>query len=83
MPFVLFTIEKRSFEGPVYHFVVYSMLLLSCFAGIQSNPGSGTNAQQSAITIHVSKSGLFSGLAHNHIVVAPVARAAVDPSRLR
>ena len=38
--------------------------------------------QQSAITIKVFKSGLFSGFAHNHVVVAPIARAALDTTKL-
>jgi len=38
--------------------------------------------QQSSITIKAFKSGLFSGFAHNHVVVAPIARVAVDPSRM-
>jgi polyisoprenoid-binding protein YceI len=38
--------------------------------------------QQSAITIHVFKSGLLSGFAHDHIVVAPVSHAAIDPAGL-
>ncbi len=41
-----------------------------------------SSPQQSAITIRVSKSGLFSGFAHNHIVVAPIAQAAVDPAHM-
>jgi polyisoprenoid-binding protein YceI len=39
-------------------------------------------AQQSTITVHVFKSGLFSAFAHNHIVVAPVSHAAIDPAHL-
>src|SRR5262249_35834987 len=34
--------------------------------------------QQSSITIKVSKSGLFSAMAHDHVVVAPIARAQID-----
>lgn len=33
---------------------------------------------RSTITVHVYKSGLFSALAHNHIIKAPIAAASVD-----
>ena len=39
-------------------------------------------AQQSTITVHVFKSGLFSAFAHNHIVVAPVSHATIDATHL-
>ena len=35
-------------------------------------------AQRSLITIHVGKTGMFSGLGHNHTVTAPISRAAID-----
>jgi len=39
--------------------------------------------QQSAVAIHVFKTGLFSGFAHNHVVVAPVGGASMDPEGLK
>jgi polyisoprenoid-binding protein YceI len=61
-------------------------LLVSLLAGFklaaQSHESAAPRTQRSAITIRVSKSGLFSGFAHNHIVVAPVSRASIDPARL-
>ncbi|HMF89655.1 MAG TPA: YceI family protein [Candidatus Angelobacter sp.] len=36
----------------------------------------------SVITIHVHKSGLFSGFGHNHTVTAPVTRGTIDPQGL-
>src|SRR6185312_3147840 len=33
---------------------------------------------RSIVTIHVYKSGLFSALAHNHIIKAPIATGSVD-----
>ena len=48
----------------------------------QSQEQAPPKPQQSTITIKVFKSGLFSGFAHNHVVVAPVAKATIDPSRL-
>jgi polyisoprenoid-binding protein YceI len=38
---------------------------------------------ESAVTIHVFKSGLFSGFAHNHVVIAPVGGASIDPTGLK
>jgi len=63
--------------------ILYSIILLTGFwpaAQPQGNAASG--AQQSAITIRVFKSGLFSGFAHNHVVVAPIAQATADPARM-
>lgn len=36
-------------------------------------------ARNSTITIHVGKTGLFSGLGHDHTISAPVSRAVIDP----
>src|SRR5690348_1582783 len=37
-----------------------------------------TSRPQSTITIHVGKSGLFSGFGHDHTISAPIERAAID-----
>ena len=34
--------------------------------------------RQSTITIHVGKSGLFSGFGHNHVISAPIEHAVID-----
>jgi polyisoprenoid-binding protein YceI len=60
-------------------FLVLNTLLLSAVAAAQT---ADTAPQRSAITIRVFKAGLFSGLAHNHVVVAPIAQAKVDPAGL-
>lgn len=57
------------------------LLLFSLCAAQSSNVGAA-KSQQSSITIKVSKSGLFSGFAHDHVVVAPIAHADIDPQRL-
>lgn len=57
------------------------ILLVVSLCAAQSNNSTPT-AQQSAITVKVFKSGLFSGFAHDHVIVAPIARADVDPARL-
>jgi polyisoprenoid-binding protein YceI len=57
----------------------FAVLILSVLASAQSSD----NAQQrSAVTIRVFKSGLFSGFAHNHVVIAPISQARVDPAAL-
>jgi polyisoprenoid-binding protein YceI len=56
-------------------------LLTGLMLGAQSQE-QAPKPQQSAITIKVFKSGLFSGFAHNHVVVAPVSHAAIDPAHL-
>ena len=58
-----------------------SILILSALAFAQTAQ-TAESAPRSAITIHVSKSGLFSGFAHNHIVVAPITQANVNPRNM-
>lgn len=55
------------------------ILLLASLCAAQSNSPA---PRQSAITIKVFKSGLFSGFAHDHVIVAPIARAEIDSARL-
>ena len=38
----------------------------------------GAQTPRSTITIHVGKSGVFSGFGHDHVVVAPIAHGSVD-----
>jgi polyisoprenoid-binding protein YceI len=52
--------------------------------------GASATAQQvpidtarSAATVHVYKSGLFSGLAHNHVIKAPIASGTLDVEHRR
>jgi len=56
------------------------ILLLTAVCVAQSNNYSAPHP--SAITVKVSKSGLFSGLAHDHVIVAPIARAGIDAQHL-
>ena len=58
------------------------MLLLAASMAAQSKSAptpSTSKPQESAVTIHVFKAGLFSGLAHNHVVLAPIGGASIDP----
>jgi hypothetical protein len=57
----------------------FAVLILSVLASAQSSDNA---RQRSEITIRVFKSGLFSGFAHNHVVVAPIAKANVNPEGL-
>jgi polyisoprenoid-binding protein YceI len=57
-------------------------LLGSLLPAAQTQENATPKTQQSAITIKVFKSGLFSGFAHNHVVVAPIAKAAIDTAKL-
>ncbi len=57
------------------------ILLMVSLCAAQSN-NSRPTAQQSTITVKAFKSGLFSGFAHDHVIVAPIARADVDSARL-
>jgi len=43
------------------------------------SPPAPAKPHESAVTIHVFKAGLFSGLAHNHLVLAPIGGASVEP----
>jgi hypothetical protein len=55
------------------------LLLLVLLAGAIRPAGQSQSRQpKSTITIHVAKSGLFSAFAHNHTIVVPIARVAVD-----
>lgn len=58
------------------------LLLASWMLTAHTQESAAAKAPQSAITIKVFKSGLFSGFAHNHVVVAPIAKATIDPARL-
>jgi YceI-like protein len=51
------------------------------FIGIAMLCAISARAQQrSQITIHAGKSGMFSGLGHNHTVVAPISSAVINTS---
>ena len=58
------------------------IFILSGLIAPQSPNNATPASKSSVITIHVFKSGLFSGLAHNHVVVAPISQANVDPTAL-
>jgi len=52
------------------------LLLMLVFAAVAAA------AQRSLITVHVGKSGMFSGFGHDHTVTAPVSQAAIDAKNL-
>ena len=59
------------------------MLIFSAIMAAQAGNHPQTKPQQSAVTIHVFKAGLFSGFAHNHVVLAPLGGASMDPEGLK
>jgi polyisoprenoid-binding protein YceI len=68
---------------------LYSVVLLAAatFALPLENPSraavwTAAEGSGSIITIHVHKTGLFSGLGHNHTITAPVTRGKIDPKGL-
>ncbi len=58
------------------------IFILSALIAPQSPSNATAAAKTSVITIHVFKSGLFSGFAHNHVVVAPISQVNIDPTAL-
>lgn len=58
---------------------VVCVFLLAMNQGAKKEKG---GPHSSAITVHVFKTGLFSGFAHNHTIRAPVSRAALDAKGL-
>jgi hypothetical protein len=63
----------RSFLAPL---IIVSLAVV-LFAGPQET-GEAIDTQRSSITIHVGKSGVFAGAAHEHWVNAPIATGMVD-----
>jgi hypothetical protein len=59
------------------------MLILGAVLTAQTQKTIAAKPQESAVTIHVFKSGLFSGFAHNHVVLAPIGGASMDPEGLK
>src|SRR5215469_18495262 len=51
------------------------LTLISQLAAAQSVP---IDAEQSKLTVHVEKTGLFSAFAHNHVIEAPIASGQLD-----
>jgi len=58
------------------------LLFIALMLATPSRDAAQPKPLQSTITIHVFKSGLFSGFAHNHIVVAPINHSNIDPTHL-
>lgn len=60
--------------------LVYCFMILATFAvAAPHHLAAQTAPRNSTITIHVGKTGLFSGFGHNHTISASIARAAIDP----
>ena len=61
---------------------ICSLLAALALAAVQTPSGAPQAEHRSTITIKVSKSGIFSGFAHNHVVVAPIAKAEINAEKL-
>lgn len=57
-------------------------IALAMLAGNCSAASTPVDAQRSSLTIRVFKKGLFSGLAHDHEIAAPLSSGAVDLAAL-
>jgi len=63
--------------------VCCKFLLAGILAASQTVIGAPqASTPHSLITVHAYKSGLFSGFAHNHTIIAPIAQGAIDPRNL-
>lgn len=61
---------------------ICSLLVVLALASAQAPAESAQTEHRSTITIKVFKSGIFSGFAHNHVVVAPIAKAEINPTAM-
>jgi len=62
--------------------MAWKFLWAALLLGASIPAPSQKTAKRSLITIHVGKTGFFSGLAHNHTVIAPVEQVSIDASHL-
>jgi polyisoprenoid-binding protein YceI len=65
------------------YYSIFSVIFL-CAAALSAalSTSAAQTDHHSIITIKVFKSGIFSGFAHNHIVVAPIAKAEINAEKL-
>src|ERR687888_616416 len=56
------------------------VLLSSCLVAIAAVP-KVIDTQQSVMTVHVYKSGVFSAFGHNHEIAAPIAEGSFDEEK--
>jgi polyisoprenoid-binding protein YceI len=78
--------EADSLIGTVVGWKRFWIFLMAGLLGslplaAQTQENAAPTPKQSAITIKVFKSGLFSGFAHNHVVIAPIDRATIDTAK--
>jgi polyisoprenoid-binding protein YceI len=67
--------EIHLVERLAYCFMLLATLEVAAAHGVPEQ----TATRNSTITIHVGKTGLFSGLGHNHTISAPISRAIINP----
>ena len=62
----------------LYKLIFAAALLVAIPSAAQS---AAIDATRSTVTVRVYKTGLFSALAHNHIIKAPIASGSIDPQQ--
>lgn len=62
-------------------FAVLALTVLALAAEPQSQPATSVNLQRSTMRVYVYKQGLFSFLADNHVIDAPIASGSFDAQR--
>src|ERR1700743_104525 len=61
---------------------IFSGIVLCVLALSAAQLASAQTERRSAIALKVFKAGIFSGFAHNHVVVAPIAKAEINAEKL-
>jgi polyisoprenoid-binding protein YceI len=75
--------HRTGYDGRMRRFAVLAMAGLALAAAPQSQPSQTIDVQRSKMTVYVYKQGLFSFLADNHVIDAPIASGSFDAQRRR
>lgn len=73
----MLSLKEISLRGSLRNFLISILPLLACAALAAQSSGS-----RSVITVHVGKTGMFSGFGHEHTVIAPISSGRVDSRAL-
>nr|HEV7955337.1 YceI family protein [Candidatus Acidoferrales bacterium] len=69
-------------DATLGHRRLVTIAILAClFSGATGAEKRPIDAAHSKLTVHVGKTGVFSGASHNHEIVAPISRGDVDASK--
>lgn len=75
--------NKAVIRGAILPGYIFCWILSLVLTQQPSHNAPTTKSEQSGVTIHVFKSGLFSGFAHDHVVVAPLGGASIHPEDMQ